>query len=316
MSNDQKYEYIKHLKGLSLHTYFVSIDQRLQHWHGDVEILFVVRGSVQLSVGQDLFSMNKGDIIVINHFEIHSLRQATENNLLFVVQFDPAFCKRYFSEMQYIRFDDRLLNKDRDAESWTAVRAILIETIEIFAAEQLFYQFQLVSQLNRLVFTLLRNLPFKMYARKEIDSYENNLERLNRILIHIQNNAQYKITLDEIAKDEGLSTFYLSHFIRQHLGVSYQEYLSQVRLNKAAGMLATTQKSVSSIAMESGFSDIRYLRKHFESHLGCSPEAYRKRNEMTEQPMLPIFAGQSREQLVDKARLKELIQELSEGQLG
>ena len=183
--------------------------------------------------------------------------------------------------------------------------------IRAFGDSQPNFQFLLMESLNKLVFTLLSVLPYKMSAQKEIDSYESNLERLNRILLHIHSNAAYKITLEDLARREGLSVFHLSHFIRNFLGISYQEYLAQVRLSLAVNMLSTTRKSISSIAVESGFSDIKYLNRHFQESYGCSPAEYRQLNRKSDQPAISVFADQSRELALDKDVLNRLIAELT-----
>jgi AraC-like DNA-binding protein len=311
MNSNQDYEFIKHLKGLSLRAYFVTIDQRLQHWHGDVEVLYIVQGSVLLTLGTENIRLDAGDIFVVNHFEIHSLKQTDEGNLLFVIQFTPAFCKSYFSDLQYVRFSDCHLQRDRLPAQWTAVRQILLTMIRAFADNKPNFQFLLVASLNELVFTMLNFLPYMVFAQKEIDSYENNLERLNRLLLFIHNNAAYKITLEELAKREGLSTFHLSHYFRKFLGISYQEYLAQVRLSLAVGMLSTTGKSISSIAVESGFSDIKYLNRHFRAAYACDPAEYRQRNKKSDQPAISVFAGQSRELALDQDVLNKLVEELT-----
>lgn len=310
MNSNQDYEFIRHLKGLGMKAYFVTIDQRLQHWHSDIEMLYVVQGSVQLVKAGETIQLNTGDIFVVNHFEIHSLRQTDEGNLLFVVQFTPTFCKSYFSDLQYIRFNERHLRRGDKSADWLAVRTILLSMIEAFADNEPNFQFLLMASLNNLVFTMLKMLPHQVFGQKEIDSYESNLERLNRILLYIYNNAAYKITLEDLARREGLSTFHLSHYIRQFLGISYQEYLAQVRLQQAVNMLTTTEKSVSSIAAESGFSDIKYLNRHFRAAYGCDPAEYRRRDSKVDQPVMAMLNGQSRELALDQALMKQLVEEL------
>ncbi|MGI6326361.1 MAG: AraC family transcriptional regulator [Saccharofermentanales bacterium] len=311
MNRNHDYEFIKHIKGLGLHAYFVTIDQRIQHWHGEIEVLYVLQGSIWLSLDTENILLSQGDIFVVNHFEIHSLRQTGEGNLLFVIQFTPTFCKRYFSDLQYIRFSDRHLRHNQQDSRWSAVRQVLLDVIRTFADSKPNFQFLLMALLNTLVFTLLSELPYKITAQKEIDSYESNLDRLNRILLYIHNNAAYKITLEDLARREGLSTFYLSHFIRKHLGISYQKYLAQVRLSLAANMLSTTNKSVGSIAIESGFSDIKYLNRHFLETYGCRPAEYRLKNKKTDPPAISVFIGSSRELSLTNEVLKKLIEELT-----
>ncbi len=78
MNRNHDYEFIKHITGLGLHAYFVTIDQRIQHWHGEIEVLYVLQGSIWLSLDTENILLSQGDIFVVNHFEIHSLRQTGE----------------------------------------------------------------------------------------------------------------------------------------------------------------------------------------------------------------------------------------------
>ena len=168
LNSNQDYEFIKHSNGLSLHAYFVTIDQRLQHWHGDIEVLYIIQGSVYLTLGAENILLTQGDIVVVNHYEIHSLRQTAEGNLLFVVQFAPAFCKNYFSDLQYIRFTDRCLRPDQCDARWMSVQHVLLNMIRAYADVQPHFQFLLMESLNKLVFTLLKVLRIRSKRRRKL----------------------------------------------------------------------------------------------------------------------------------------------------
>lgn len=280
MNSYFEYEFIKHFKGLNLYMFFVTIYQRLYHWHNDFEILLLVRGSTRLSTGNEQFLLKKGDIFIVNHYEIHSLVQTSEENVIFAVQFDPAFCKNYFPDLQYIRFRNRHITKSDDYGRWKSFKNNLLHMFHLYEGNSPNFQLELMADLNILVSQLLKQLSHESVGKKEFNSHEYNLERLNRIIVHIQNNYSDKISLEDLAAQESLSTYYLSHFIRQQLGISFQEYLARVRLSKALELLASTDKSINSISLETGFSDSKYFKKHFIANYGCTPDEFRRRRNM------------------------------------
>jgi len=61
-----------------------------------------------------------------------------------------------------------------------------------------------------------------------------------------------------------------------HLHFPFQEYLGEVRFEYASQLVASTNRGILDICLESGFSDVRYLNKAFLRHYGCTPKAYRQ----------------------------------------
>jgi len=112
--------------------------------------------------------------------------------------------------------------------------------------------------------------------RRMADS--RNLHRLSRITSAIQDRYADGITLEEIARQEGISKHYASHFIHKHLGLSFRQYVRRLRLEKAVDLLLRTDKKKLDICLESGFSDYRYLCRAFAGEYGCTPAAFREKH--------------------------------------
>ncbi len=83
-----------------------------------------------------------------------------------------------------------------------------------------------------------------------------------------------KIRLSDIAKSEHLSMSYLSHFIKDNLNQTFQEYLNNIRFSHAREMLMEKRMKFIDICMECGFSDYRYLYQAFLKNYGCTPKEY------------------------------------------
>lgn len=84
------------------------------------------------------------------------------------------------------------------------------------------------------------------------------------------------IELEDIAKVVYLSPGYFSALFRQELGISFRDYLIQVRMDKAKEMLRDLQYNISEIADYLGYKEARYFSKFFKKYTGVKPSNYRK----------------------------------------
>ena len=92
----------------------------------------------------------------------------------------------------------------------------------------------------------------------ESDSLLSNADiiRVKSITEFMKDNYHQQITLKDIAKRENLNYYYLSSFIKDKLGISYHEYLNEIRLDKAITLLLTTDNSITDISNSVGFANI------------------------------------------------------------
>src|SRR5690606_12801028 len=89
-------------------------------------------------------------------------------------------------------------------------------------------------------------------------------------------NFQNKITLQELSAHMHLSKYYLSHFIKNNLGIGFQDFLNNIRLTNALRYLFFTNENISSIAVKSGFSDVKYLNALIRKKYNCTAFTLRK----------------------------------------
>ena len=79
------------------------------------------------------------------------------------------------------------------------------------------------------------------------------VERISRIINYVYENHADRITLNDLAKMEHLSTFYLSHLIRDYMGISFQEFLCFARVEMSEILLLQTDRKVSVVARDVDF---------------------------------------------------------------
>lgn len=94
---------------------------------------------------------------------------------------------------------------------------------------------------------------------------------------YMYENYERKLTLSEIAENEKLSIYYLSHIIKEATGLSFQDLLSYIRVEESERLLLESGKKIVLSQRKWAFRRYSYYIKHFEQWFGMHPLEYRKR---------------------------------------
>ena len=112
------------------------------------------------------------------------------------------------------------------------------------------------------------------------ESQSSKATRAEEYVLHakqyIDINYPQIITVDNLAKELNISRSYFSTIFRKYMGKSPQQYLVEVRLDKAAELIANYGYSVGDAAMSAGYTDIFNFSKMFKRRFGVSPSTYGK----------------------------------------
>ena len=123
------------------------------------------------------------------------------------------------------------------------------------------------------LFTLHFDLKSDSLKKRGMDHKQAKLQTMMQF---IQDHYREEITLERIADSASVSKSGALHIFQSGIRISPVAYLIRYRLAVAAELLYTTQKSVSVIAAETGFSSAGYFCRKFRQHYHMSPNAYRK----------------------------------------
>lgn len=124
--------------------------------------------------------------------------------------------------------------------------------------------------------TELRTL-FRIYA-KELLPQAGSEKIVHSIIQYIQTHYCENISASSLAEHFNLSANYISNLIKQELGIRYNDYITQLRLNHAKKLLLSTNQSVKDITAACGYFSQSHFTKLFMEHMGCTPTEYRKNN--------------------------------------
>src|SRR5699024_6158048 len=92
------------------------------------------------------------------------------------------------------------------------------------------------------------------------------------------NYKRYEISLDGISNEFQLSIPYLSKFIKDQLGISFTQYVFQLRVDEVKRQLRETDKLIKEIIIDVGYRDVSNFTREFKKTEGITPGQYRKMN--------------------------------------
>ncbi len=101
-------------------------------------------------------------------------------------------------------------------------------------------------------------------------------ETVARILDYLGANFHEPITLEMLSKEVSLSTFRISHLVKETTGKTVLQHVHQLRVQEAQRLLEQSDLSCTDIAYEAGFGDQSYFIKQFRKWMGITPARYRK----------------------------------------
>ncbi|MGN9163080.1 helix-turn-helix domain-containing protein [Clostridium sulfidigenes] len=81
-----------------------------------------------------------------------------------------------------------------------------------------------------------------------------------------------------ISKEFGISTSHLTRLFKEYTGLTPNEYVSQLRINKAMQLLIKSNDTILEIAYDVGFKSLSNFYNYFKQNTGIAPKEYRKRN--------------------------------------
>lgn len=99
---------------------------------------------------------------------------------------------------------------------------------------------------------------------------------LKKALEYIEDNYQQEsLSLNSAANEVGVSANYFSAIFSQAMQLTFVEYVTQKRMEKAKKLLRQTEKHSGDIALEVGYKDPHYFSFVFKKTQGCTPREYR-----------------------------------------
>ena len=249
------------------------------HFHDAIEVIYMNRGSVTVSIDGVKTSIYPGDVALFRSRAIHDIWTEEEvDNDYYVLKLEPRFLYDIAANEKLNNFALRFLICNPALK--TIWRKEEIEGTDIELG------------LKRLIGTLDRTNPIHgiykvisalmvvegLYASDNeiMQNISLSDEGMYRALFYINKHFDEPISADEIAERINMSISSFSRAFKSATGQSFKDYLNTVRTNRAEELLITTELPVRDVAVRCGYNNISHFIAVYKKYKGKTPLEERK----------------------------------------
>ncbi len=246
-------------------------------WHEHIELLLFLEGFADVTCDDITYSVEPGDVIYVNSTLIHAIRPKVMTRYYCIILYPDFFTD--------ISFDPKLLIQTHikgDSYVRETILRMFQEGEEIRPGLDWIIKNTPGSDmtLKGLAYTLMGYLTknYVDHRMNEVDSTNHalKLHRAQMIFDYIAKHYSEPITSKHLADLCHVNESYFCRFFKKSFGKTPLSYLNEYRAEKAALLLRESQKSITEIALETGFENSNYFTRIFRKIKGVSPSVFRK----------------------------------------
>ncbi|WP_019637684.1 GH39 family glycosyl hydrolase [Paenibacillus fonticola] len=270
---EYRHEIINFPKKLPIKFFLHRIGDVNRHWHQSLELIVNIKGTVEITVDGTPYTLTSGDIILINSNEIHELH--SNDATMIALQIKMELLNESVQDMNKLYFDCNSA-VSADSSRFQNIKRIVAEILKHNIGADEYIDLKNASLVYELIHELCTNFNSSKNGTKKHS--QESLDRLSRILDYLNSKYREPLTLQSVANIEYLSVPYLSKFFAKSMGVSFKDYLKQVRLHHAVNDLFNDTLTIDMIASNNGFPNTRSFVTAFQKKFNELPSVWRKKH--------------------------------------
>lgn len=268
------YEELKPDSDIYLQHYIYNINFFRVNWHKYYELLILLEGRTIVCVNEKKYAMHKNDIFLINPNEMHTIIPDRVNCNALIIHFLSDVFKSAYPNHKKLRIYCRSDLNNQMLPEFQYIRLCAAILVLSATSRELASSLLHKGSFEMLLGLLLCKFPIEESRKNPIERETRNRKAIQDIINYITKNFMKEISLDRLAKLTRYNRTYLSSFFKRNVGISFYDYLLRTRLRYALFLLNNTQRSISSIALDSGFPDLKSFTTYYKRTLGMLPSEH------------------------------------------
>ncbi len=256
------------------------------HYHTYIELIYCLNGEFSAWLNGKNYYFSKGDLLVISSNEVHEIYALSDSpSCYIVVKFEPEILYNSVSDT----FDTKYVfpfTLDNTAPQKvfsyseiysTDIPKLMHNIIDEYSKKEYGFELAVKADICRIFLWILRHWNNMGINIPHTDAlYREHIKSVQKVLEYLAEHYNEDVTADDMAKLANLSYSYFSRVFKQLMNRSFNDYLNFIRITEAEKLLISTDKSITEIAGETGFSSSSYFIKVFDKYKKASPSQFRK----------------------------------------
>ena len=250
------------------------------HWY--LEFVYVLEGRATHTWNEETHILETGNYFVVGHLSQHAYSAITQNFKIMNVLFHPVFfgpslagAKTFCEVLESSAFNldtNLFLEKPtphvyRDYNG--TIRQLLLQMDGEYRNKEPGYLEMIRAQFTQVLLYAMRSIYGGFYTKGQTDAFSG-------VLRYIHCNYMHPITLEDLCTIVNYSVPHMSKKFKTAVGMSFSEYLRQLRIQTSQRLLLNSGKSIDRIMEEVGYQDKKSFYAAFRKLSETTPDAYRR----------------------------------------
>lgn len=258
------------------HRYNASRFALEPHYENVYQVLLVTNGRLRYHVGDKAYEVSRGGLIILNTLEEHRLEVLEYPYERYLIRIQPDFFQH---EVKYPEVIAAFIKRPPHFSHlftvpqpvWNQLYDIVLEMEREYTDRKKYWELYVGADLRRMFILVYRECGEQMAAK-----VGHSVTVAYNIMNYIEHHFTEPLTVDKIAEALFLNKNYIAHVFKEETGYSLMGYVITLRINRAKLYLTKTDKSITAVAVESGYDDFTYFSRQFKKTTGMTPSAYRR----------------------------------------
>lgn len=237
-----------------------------EHYHDCYEIEIVIKGELEEYINGTLYNAKPGDAFFVFPDNMHNVI-AKEKSTIYNIMFRLNVLDSSFLNDFWIYDSSTPICAHLSSMDFEFVSVVLEEAISAYQKHDDFSNTILKCVINLVVSKILS------VGNVKLKSADPNMDKA---IIYINEHLGEEITLNDVAKEIGLTPSYFSALFRHSTHCSFKRYINSRRLQAARNDLLESNLSVADICFKNGFTSLSTFYREFQSTFKQAPLDCRK----------------------------------------
>ena len=235
------------------------------HLHKEVELLYIIKGSANITINSQEYKINTGDFILVFPYRVHKVEGVDSLHYL-LCTFDVDILP-FFSHL----FTQFIIQGAPIRNVGEMPKEVCVCMNEILSRKEL----QKESNITFGYLTIILEHLLSGFNLEKV-TYTKEQDWIFRVIAYLNNNFRQSIRLDKMSEELHLNKYFISRNFKQNTGCSIEQYIHFLRLEHAKNLLIFTEDTITDIAFDSGFENISTFYRVFKNNGLGSPQKFRK----------------------------------------
>ena len=244
----------------------VNDNMSKSHYHDYYELYFLENGARHHMAEEQLFHITKGEFLLFAPYTMHHSYGDVDVPFQRIVLYFRADSGVNLNILNAIDTQPGVFHPN-DADL-LSIHSLLNQILATEQSDDIYKQDALSILLNMLLLQILRV--------KKVSHISAERNRITDVINYIHEHYSEDISLEELSSKFFVSQYYLCREFKKYTNRTIIQYVNVTRIMKAQRQIMETDKNLTQISLENGFSNLTHFNRVFKSVTGQTPSSYRK----------------------------------------